>query len=119
MKECNAEDEQKAMINTKDNILPSVDHIEPGISEQIHHLCFSFQEQPLVSIIIPNKDHISDLDRTIHSVIEKTTWKNLEFIVIENNSTNADTFEYYPKNTKGISYCFCYQLLGRFQLFKN
>lgn len=52
---------------------------------------------PKVSILIPTKDHVDDLDRTITSVINKTDYKNYEIIVIENNSDQEETFEYYKK----------------------
>lgn len=51
--------------------------------------------EPLVSIIIPNKDHTDDLEKCLASVYEKSTYKNLEVIVVENNSTEKETFEYY------------------------
>lgn len=53
--------------------------------------------EPLVSIIIPNKDHIQDLDRCLSSVYEKSTYKNFEVILVENNSTREETFAYYEK----------------------
>ena len=52
---------------------------------------------PKISILIPTKDHIEDLDRTIKSVLRKTEYNNYEIIVIENNSENKDTFEYYDE----------------------
>ncbi|WP_294351701.1 glycosyltransferase family 2 protein [uncultured Clostridium sp.] len=52
---------------------------------------------PKVSILIPTKDHIDDLDRTIKSVINRTDYKNYEIIIIENNSDQEETFEYYKK----------------------
>ncbi|MBE6049636.1 MAG: glycosyltransferase family 2 protein [Clostridium sp.] len=55
---------------------------------------------PKVSILIPTKDHIDDLDRTIKSVLNKTDYKNYEIIVIENNSEQKETFEYYEKIQK-------------------
>ena len=56
--------------------------------------------EPKVSIIIPNKDHIDDLDMCINSVISKSTYKNFEIIIIENNSTQESTFEYYEQIQK-------------------
>ncbi len=50
--------------------------------------------QPLVSIMIPNFNHAKDLDRCIMSIINKSTYKNYEIIIIENNS-NEETFKYY------------------------
>lgn len=50
---------------------------------------------PLISIIIPNKDHTDDLKRCIDSIEAKSTYKNYEYIVIENNSTEEKTFQFY------------------------
>lgn len=52
---------------------------------------------PLVSIIIPNKDHIEDLDRCIQSIEEKSTYHNYEYVIVENNSTEEETFAYYKE----------------------
>lgn len=52
---------------------------------------------PLISIIIPNKDHIDDLKRCIDSIEEKSTYKNYEYIIVENNSTEESTFQYYKE----------------------
>lgn len=49
----------------------------------------------MVSIIIPNKDHIKDLNKCVRSIIEKSTYKNFEIIIVENNSTEKETFDYY------------------------
>ena len=51
--------------------------------------------EPLVSILIPNMDHVEDLDKCIRSIIKKTIYKNYEIIIIENNSADKDTFSYY------------------------
>lgn len=58
------------------------------------------QEHPLVSIIIPTKDHTEVLDTCISSVIEKTTYDNYEIILVENNSIEAETFSYYERLKK-------------------
>ena len=61
---------------------------------------YELTETPLVSVIIPNKDHIDDLSKCIDSIYEKTTYKNFEIIICENNSTEQTTFEYYNKLEK-------------------
>ena len=76
-----------------------VDHVEDGASLGIYHTVFDVKEE-LVSVIIPNKDHTEDLDKAIRSMIEKGTWKNLEFIIVENNSEKKETFEYYDRIQK-------------------
>lgn len=54
---------------------------------------------PLVSILIPTKDHVDVLDTCIKSILNKSTYDNYEILLIENNSTNAETFEYYRQIT--------------------
>ena len=56
--------------------------------------------QPLVSILIPNKDHREDLKRCVDSILEKSTYGSYEIIIIENNSTEAETFRYYEELKK-------------------
>ncbi|WP_300920373.1 glycosyltransferase family 2 protein, partial [uncultured Dubosiella sp.] len=50
---------------------------------------------PLVSIIIPNMDHKDVLKTCIDSLFEVNTYRNIEIIVVENNSKKEETFEYY------------------------
>lgn len=63
----------------------------------MYHVIYSTPGNPLVSIIIPNKDHIEDLDKCIKSVLEKSNYQNLEFVIVENNSQEKQTFKYYEK----------------------
>ena len=59
--------------------------------------------EPLVSIIIPNKDHHTDLDLCLRAIETRATYRNVEFIIVENNSTEKETFEYYEKIQKEFS----------------
>lgn len=61
---------------------------------------YTLTSQPLVSIIIPNKDQVPVLTKCIDSLYEKTAYKNFEVLVVENNSTEPETFEYYGKIQK-------------------
>lgn len=56
---------------------------------------FILKNTPLVSILIPNKDHGEDLTRCINSILEKATYQNYEIIIIENNSEKEETFQIY------------------------
>lgn len=53
------------------------------------------KEQPLVSIIIPNCEHREDLSRCIDSIMEINSYKNIEIIIVENNSSSKEIFDYY------------------------
>ena len=58
---------------------------------------FIRDHDPLISIIIPNKDHIDDLKRCMDSIDKKSTYRNYEYIIVENNSTDEKTFQYYKE----------------------
>ena len=51
--------------------------------------------RPLVSVLIPNKDHTADLDRCLTSLYQNAGYDNFEVLVIENNSTDPATEAYY------------------------
>lgn len=63
--------------------------------ETIFRIRYHVEDKPLVSILIPNKDHLKDLERCINSITSKSTYENYEIIVIENNSTTDEIFSYY------------------------
>lgn len=58
---------------------------------------YELNGNPLVSIIIPNKDHYEDLKKCVESVMEKSSYKNFEIIIVENNSTTKEIFDYYDQ----------------------
>lgn len=66
-----------------------------SIQPTIYRLKYAIKGEPLVSILIPNKDHVSDLRKCIVSIQEKSSYPNYEIIVIENNSVEEKTFQYY------------------------
>jgi len=73
------------------------DSVVPSTSK----LNYQIEGEPLISIIIPNKDHVSDLSKCIAS-INNSTYKNHEIVIVENNSEEQQTHDYYKsleKNT--------------------
>lgn len=75
--------------------IPAV--VEHGSSYGLFRTRYQWTEQPLVSIIIPNKDHIEDLKKCMDSIIEKSSYRNFEIIIVENNSSEEETFAYYKE----------------------
>lgn len=53
-------------------------------------------QQPLISILIPNKDEKESLELCLRS-IARSTYENYEVIIIENNSVSEEIFSYYTK----------------------
>ena len=63
--------------------------------ETIFKISYEIEGNPLISIVIPNKDHIDDLKRCITSIRERSTYDNYEIIIVENNSESEEIFDYY------------------------
>lgn len=61
---------------------------------------YPVQGSPLVSIIIPNKDQKQTLKTCIDSILHKTAYQNYEIVIVENNSTTDEIFEYYKELEK-------------------
>ena len=61
---------------------------------------YQWKEEPLLSIIIPNKDHVDDLKKCIESVENRSVYRNFEFVIVENNSIEEETFAYYKELEK-------------------
>ena len=53
--------------------------------------------EPMISILIPNKDHIDELAVCVDSIFGKSSYRNFEIIIIENGSEETATFEYYDE----------------------
>ena len=83
-----------------DRVGIQAERVEKGVDYGIYHSIYRIQGEPLVSVIIPNKDHRQDLDLCIRSIMEKASYRNLEFVVVENNSQDPETFAYYEKLQK-------------------
>lgn len=63
--------------------------------ETIFRIRYEIKGNPMISIVIANKDHLPDLKRCVSSVLKKSTYDNYEIIIVENNSTEKETFDYY------------------------
>lgn len=101
--------------------------VEDSRAASTYRIAYEIKGQPLISILIPNKDHVSDLEVCLRSIFEKSTYRNFEIVIVENNSTEKETFAYYEKlcsqhknvrvetyqgefnysriNNQGVSYC--------------
>jgi glycosyltransferase involved in cell wall biosynthesis len=59
---------------------------------------------PLVSLIIPTRDGLNVLKLAVESILEKTSYKNYEIIIVDNGSVKQETFDYFEslKNNQKI-----------------
>ena len=58
---------------------------------------YYLQREPLISVIVPNKDHAEELRACIDSFETLSAYRKFEWIIVENNSTEEKTFDYYQE----------------------
>lgn len=93
-------EEQKNIIKAHlDRIKVKYDSVEDGAFKGQYKINYKILKEDKISIVIPNMDHIYDLEKCVKS-IEKSTYKNYEIVIIENNSKKEETFEFYKKLEK-------------------
>jgi len=53
------------------------------------------QEQPLVTLLIPTRDGYDILSKCVQSILDKTIYKNYEIIILDNQTSDSKTLEYF------------------------
>lgn len=66
----------------------------------VYDVKYLLEREVLISIVIPTKDHWEDLKKAIDSIYEKSTYRNFEIIILNNNSEQKETYEYFDKVQK-------------------
>lgn len=93
LKMLNAHYERMGMA-AQATINPNAENVAQALDTAYYQTTYEVNGNPKISIIIPNKDHVEDLKACIGS-IERTDYKNYEIIIVENNSSEDKTFQYY------------------------
>ncbi len=70
-------------------------NVSDGLYPSTYKVNYDIKARPLVSIIIPNCDHIPDLDRCLRSIYKLTKYMQYEVVIAENHSQQVETFAYY------------------------
>lgn len=69
--------------------------IEQGYAPGTRHIVYHHNSQPLVTMIIPNRDSYGFLKPCVNSLFEKTDYPTFEVIVVDNQSADPDVLAYY------------------------
>lgn len=75
----------------RDGFTVKAETVRPGF----HTVKPVLSGQPLVSVIIPNKDHGDDLKRAVNSLLEKSVYDAFEILIVDNNSTDPGMKKVY------------------------
>ena len=70
--------------------------VEEGIVANTYRIRWPIpEEQPLVSLLIPTRDGYDILKQCVDSILEKTTYKNYEIIILDNQTSCEKTLDYF------------------------
>jgi len=68
-----------------------------GIGITNYRTRYHFKHMPKVYIMIPFKDRFRFLKRCIDSIIQRSSYKNYELVLVSNNSSEKQLFDYLEK----------------------
>ena len=68
-----------------------------GYYEGSWRVRFDIKGMPKVSIVIPTRDKVEYLRRAIESIREKTKYKGYEIVIVNNQSQEVETLEYFKE----------------------
>ena len=71
-------------------------NVQDGFPPGFYKVAYGFRRQ-MVSIVIPSRDHASDLKQCVQSIVERSSYDRYEIIIVENGSVEAATGELYEE----------------------
>lgn len=75
-------------------------HVEKDIESTYYRVVYDIEKEPLVSIIIPTRDYLDITKNCVDSIYEKTTYKNFEIIIANNDSKEKATLDFFKEYSK-------------------
>lgn len=71
--------------------------VERGMHENIYKVNWLIENDPLVSLIIPTYNGHEITKQAIDSIIDKSTYRNFEILLVDNNSNDPDSLAYFDE----------------------
>lgn len=62
-----------------------------------HEVVYPLTRSPLVSILIPTRDHLELIKPCIDSLLEKTDYSNYEILILNNDSQETEVLSYFSE----------------------
>ncbi|MEI7861566.1 MAG: glycosyltransferase family 2 protein [Planctomycetota bacterium] len=76
----------------------SVTAVEAGPMPDTYRIRYPISlPEPLVSLLVPTRDRLDLLERCVGSILSKTTYRNFEIIILDNESTLPATHAYLTR----------------------
>lgn len=71
-------------------------NVEMGFAPNTYRVRYRIpQPEPLVTLLIPTRDHRTLTETCVRSILTKTTYTNFEILVLDNGSVEAETLEFF------------------------
>lgn len=74
--------------------------VEKGKNNNTYKVNWEIIDEPLVSLIIPTYNGYEITKQAIESILEKSTYRNFEILLVDNNSDDEKSLEYFWKINK-------------------
>ena len=74
--------------------------VDSSNNDGTYIVSYEIKNDPKISIIIPTRDYADTLETCLKSIYKKSTYKNYEIIIIDNNSQEQETFDLFEKYKK-------------------
>ena len=71
--------------------------VASGLIPMTYKISYTIVGYPIVSIIIPTINHLRIVKKCVDSILTKTTYKNIELLLVDTGSTEANVFRYYEE----------------------
>lgn len=65
-----------------------------------YKVIYKYDKEPLISIIIPTRDYMDITKQCVDSIYDKTTYKNFEIIIANNQSKEKETLDFFDEYKK-------------------
>jgi GT2 family glycosyltransferase len=85
---------RRAIQEHLDRLNVKAEVVETPLSPDFNRVIYSIKSSPLVSIIIPTYNAYKVLKKCVDSILKKTSYKNYEIIIVNNNSNDKKTIDY-------------------------
>lgn len=94
------ESSRRAVQAHLDRVCPGARVVAAPGAPDCNRVIYPLAEEPLVSILIPTKDHAQLLARCLESIRERTDYSNYEILIIDNGSSDPKTLDYLEAQKK-------------------
>jgi GT2 family glycosyltransferase len=75
-------------------------HLERGIAPGVRRIVWKWPSQPKVCILVPTRDKLEFVAPCVESLLEKTDYPNYEVLILDNQSEDPDTLDWFAQIQK-------------------